>query len=114
MARFRFSIVGAFAGVTFAALTLTAAMAWLPGASDWSVAVGGLGLTTILFAAMCEQSGHPKLRTLLHSALFYVGGLACLALGEAVPLHGAIRSALAVMVVAFASWSWLGGPLKRR
>lgn len=105
----RFSTHGLLAGLVCAALLLSGVRALLPGASAWSVALGGLASATLLFAAMTFLCRRSIVQTLLLTALLYGWGLGCLLTAEAIHVGDGTRVALAAAGTLFAAWVWLGG-----
>lgn len=113
MSDIRFSVGGLLHGVVLVALLLSSLPSLTPDPSNRDLATGGLGVAVFAFAVISSLCEHSSRLTLLHCAVLYTWGMACVLVGEAVALGGLIRCALAVAGVAYAAWAWMTPALPR-
>lgn len=104
----RFSLARLLAGMAVLALLFGAGTSFLPGASDFAVALGGLNVCALSVAILCKVMGGSLGRTFLFGAIFYAWGLACLASTQLWNLTIVTRWWLAGPGIAYTLWLWLG------
>lgn len=106
-AHWSFSYLGMLNGVLVLALVTTVLRASLSNVPRSAEPLGGLSLVTLLFAVMCWLCGLTAGRVLVFSGLLYGWGLACVLCGDAGFVTMTMRSAWAVIGVAFSFWVWM-------
>ena len=104
MSQLRFSLTGLLVGFIGIALLFGAMRSLGHGATPWEIAIAGLNVATLLFAACCLLMEQTTARILVVSIVFYAWGFSCLFFGDAIQWGGLARLLLAISGVTFVSW----------